>query len=211
MAVRVIIVDDHALVRNAIAGLIDDMEGFVVSAQAENGKALMDILAVTDPPDIILLDINMPVMGGFEAMSILSEKYSAIPVLVLSMNDDEQSIIRMIKAGACGYLSKQVSEDELLLALSHVHETGVYYSDQVVTLLARNLKHNRFESLQLNEREKQFLALACSELTYKEIAEKMFLSHKTIDGYREDLFLKFDVKSRVGLVLYAIRNKLVEV
>lgn len=210
MITKIIIVDDHTLVSNAIADLIDGMEGFAVTHQLQNGEELINLLTNASlVPDIVLLDINMPRMDGFATMEALKEKHPTLLVLALSMNDDEPSIIRMMRAGACGYITKQVSEDLLLHALQQVKQKGYFYTDMVMDLVVNDFQRKKAETITFTEREKEFLQYACSELTYKEIANQMHLSPKTIDGYREDLFLKFDVKSRVGLVLFALKHKLV--
>jgi DNA-binding NarL/FixJ family response regulator len=204
---RIYIVDDHTLVANTIADLINGIQGFEVAAQLKHGKELLDHFeTISKLPDIILLDINMPILNGFDTMLALNEHYPDIRVLALSMNDDDDSIIKMMKAGACGYLSKQIRQEELLLALNMVNEKGFYYTDQVLKLVMNNFKSKSVESVQLTEREKELLSYIGSEMTYKEIAEKMFISPKTVDGYREDLFHKLEIKSRVGLAVYAIKH-----
>lgn len=204
---RIIIVDDHTLVSNAIAELIEDLELFEVTHQVKHGRELIDVLQRTNKlPEIILLDINMPVMDGYETMAYVKEHYPNINVLALSMNDDDVSIIKMMKAGASGFISKQVTEDILLLALNQVLSQGYYYSDQVMKLVMNDFRSPNKNAIQFSDREKELLSYICSEMTYKEIADKMCLSPKTIDGYREDLFLKLDIKSRVGLAVFAMRN-----
>lgn len=204
---RIIIVDDHTLVSNAIAELIEDLELFEVTHQVKHGRELIDVLQRTNKqPEIILLDINMPVMDGYETMAYVKQHYPNISVLALSMNDDDVSIIKMMKAGASGFISKQVTEDILLLALNQVLSQGYYYSDQVMKLVMNDFRSPNKNVIQFSDREKELLSYICSEMTYKEIADKMCLSPKTIDGYREDLFLKLDIKSRVGLAVFAMRN-----
>lgn len=213
MKTNIIIVDDHTLVSNAIADLINGFDKFEVTNQYRNGQELIDKLGgLKKQPDIILLDINMPIMNGFETMDYLKIHFPNIKVLALSMNDDEVSIIKMMKAGAKGYISKIVKEEELMHALEQVVEKGFYYTEQVTNLVFSNFQKKETPNIfVLTEREKELLQYISTDLTYKEIAEKMFVSPKTIDGYREDLFLKFDVKSRIGLVVFAIKNKLIEI
>lgn len=208
MKTKIIIVDDHTLVASTIADLIDSFDSYTVTHQLRNGKELFEKLAVTgNVPDIILLDINMPIMDGYQTMEKLQAQYPDLLVLALSMNDDEASIIKMMKLGASGYISKIIKEEELITALDSVARKGYYYTDQVAHLLASNFKQKKnIPTVHFTERELELLSYIATELTYKEIAEKMFCSPKTIDGYREDLFLKLQVKSRVGLVVYAIKN-----
>jgi DNA-binding NarL/FixJ family response regulator len=208
MKIKIIIVDDHTLVANTIADLIESFDTYTVTHQLRNGKELFEKLAVKgNMPDIILLDINMPIMDGYQTMEQLQTQYPELLVLALSMNDDEESIIKMMKLGACGFISKIIREEELIAALDSVVRKGYYYTDQVAHLLATNFKQKKsIPSINFTEREIELLGYIATELTYKEIAEKMFCSPKTIDGYREDLFNKLQVKSRVGLVVFAMKQ-----
>jgi DNA-binding NarL/FixJ family response regulator len=208
MKTRIIIVDDHTLVSNAIADLIEGFETYEVIHQVGNGKELLEKLQnEKNIPDIILLDVNMPVMNGFETIEKLQQDFPNIHVLALSMNDDEETIIKMMKFGACGYISKLVKEEELMLALETVVKQGYYYTNEVTNLIVGNFKQkNTKPEIQFTDREKELLEYISTELTYKEIAERMFLSPKTIDGYRDDLFQKLNIKSRVGLAVYAMKN-----
>ncbi|MBP6455400.1 MAG: response regulator transcription factor [Chitinophagaceae bacterium] len=209
---KIIIVDDHTLVSNALADLINGIEEFDVAYQLKNGKELMDKLNIMNElPHIILLDINMPVMNGFETMEILSREYPGIKVLALSMNDDEISIIKMMRSGACGFISKIMTEDELIIALKSVKTKGFYYSDKVTNLIVNNFKTKENNSpILFTDREMELMQYICTDLTYKEIAEKMNVSPKTVDGYRDNLFNKLDIKSRIGLAIYIIKNEIVK-
>src|SRR5690606_33410080 len=151
-------------------------------------------------PDLVFLDINMPGMGGMELSKWMQKNHPQIPVLVLSMKDDESTIISMLRNGVKGYLSKNIDPVELGNAINSVLEKGYYYTDQITGKLLFQLSHEN-EIPVFNARELHFLQLACSELTYKEIADLMCLSFKTIDGYRKNVFDKMNVKSRVGMVL----------
>lgn len=208
MQTKIILVDDHTLVRNAIADLIEGNPAYSVTHQVGNGKELFELLENPNShPDIILLDVNMPVMDGFTTMEKLSAEFPSIHILALSMNDDDETIIRMMKLGACGYISKLIKEEELILAIDTVVKKGYYYTNEVTNLIVGNFKQkNNKDEIQFTEREKELLQYICTEMTYKEIAEKMFLSPKTIDGYRDDLFQKLNIKSRVGLAVYAMKN-----
>jgi DNA-binding NarL/FixJ family response regulator len=162
------------------------------------------------------MDINMPGMDGFATAEWLRQNYPLTKVLALSMYDNENSIIRMFKAGAKGYILKDSEPAELKAALDSIMQKGYYYSELVTGKLIHsintsNQNGNGNKTNQLNDRETEFLKLAATELTYKEIAEKMNLSPRTIDGYRDALFEKLELKSRVGLVLYAIKNGIVVV
>lgn len=201
--------DDQQLFLRSLSTLINGFEGKKVITEALNGEDLLHQLKTAlQLPDIILLDVNMPVMNGEEAAQLLSKKYPDIKLVALSMKDDDRTIIKMIKAGCCSYLLKDIHPNELDKALTEINTNGYYNSDTVNRNMRRLLSHNETE-LKLTEKEQLFLHHACSDLTYKEIASKMCLSEKTIDGYREAIFVKLNVKSRVGMALEAIRLQLI--
>jgi DNA-binding NarL/FixJ family response regulator len=206
--------DDHSLLRIGLAQLVESL-GNTILFEADNGKELLQKLDKKNLPDIVLMDINMPVMDGFETTQWLKQNHPEVKVLALSMYDNENSIIRMLKCGAKGYILKDSEPTELKAAIDALVNKGYYYSDLVSGKLIHAI--NKIEDAgndvhtvnNLNERETDFLKYACTELTYKEIADKMFLSPRTIDGYRDALFEKLHVKTRVGLVMYAIKNGIV--
>ena len=209
---NIVIVDDHQVVSEAIAGLIDALPQYHILYQARNGKELVNKFARSPKniPDIILLDINMPIMNGFETAEWLQKNHPNVCFLALTMNDDEDSVIKMLKLGAKGYLIKDIDSDELLVALDEVIRKGFYYTDLVTSKLVTNLGHeDKSKTGHLKEKEIEFIKLTCTEMTYREIADAMFLSPKTIDGYRDALFQKLKVKNRIGLVLYALKHKLI--
>ncbi|MFT3680932.1 MAG: response regulator transcription factor [Ferruginibacter sp.] len=216
--IKLAIADDHKLFRDGIAGLINGFSEYEVIIEADNGKDLQQQLKIKGIPDILLLDINMKEMDGFETAEWLKENHPEIKILVLSMYENENAVIRMIKAGAKGYILKDIRKKELEQALSALILKGYYYTDMVTGKLIHNISKGPEDMSSgskaagnLSAREIDFLKLTCSEMTYKEIAEKMCLSVHTIDGYRDSLFEKLEVKSRVGLVMYAIKNKIVQV
>jgi DNA-binding NarL/FixJ family response regulator len=206
------IVDDHLLFGSSLEKLINTFDQFTVQFKARNGVELQEKLAdQKSVPEIILLDINMPVMNGFETVEWLSENYPEIKVLALSVEDNEKVILKMIRGGAKGYFLKDIHPDELREALLIVIDKGYYYSEKVTSTMINALHPNNQETtIKLKENELTFLQLACSEMTYKEVADVMNLSPKTIDGYRQELFNKLRIKNRVGLVIYALKNNLVE-
>lgn len=211
-AVKVCLIDDHVLLRNGLAGLIRKF-GYNVTMECDNGKKFTQQLRPADLPDIVLMDINMPEMDGYQTALWLKKNHPSVNVLALSMYDDESAIIRMLRNGARGYILKNSDPMLLQSAIEDVLTKGFHYSDRVTGRVLRNAITDGDDEhgigIKLNEKEIQFLRLASSDLTYKEIADKMFLSPRTIDGYREALFNKLQVKSRVGLVLYAIRHQLI--
>lgn len=212
---KVVLVDDHVLLRNGLANLIESFGDYKVLFQANNGEEFIEKLKAGSLPHIVLMDINMPVKDGYETSVWLKKNHPAVKVLALSMYDNENSIIRMFKAGAKGYILKDCDPSELKIALHALMTKGFYYSEMITGKLIHTIntldeKENESNiAINLSEKETAFLKLACTEYTYKEIAEKMLVSTRSVDGYRDALFDKLQVKSRVGLVLFAIRNGII--
>lgn len=205
----VAIVDDHQLFANILETLINTFENFHVLYYAKTGSEFLERLKdEKNIPDVVLMDINMPGMSGVDTMTIVNEKYPSIKAIALTMETDDETIVRMLQAGARGYLSKDIDPEVLKVSLREVAEKGFYYSERTREVLFSSI-YNKKDSqpVVLKEREIEFLKQVCTEKTYKEIASEMFLSPKTIDGYREALFEKLSIKSRVGLAIYAIKNK----
>lgn len=214
--VTLAIVDDHKLFRDGLAELINGFSEYTVIIEADNGVDFIEQLGTKAVPDIVLLDINMKEMDGFETAEWLKAHHPEMKILVLSMYENENAIIRMLKSGARGYLLKDIRKKELEQALSSLVSKGYFYTEMVTGKLIHVINtldevrpgQSIKDLVSMNQREIEFLKLACTELTYKDIAEKMNLSVHTIDGYRDALFEKLNAKSRIGLVLYAIRNKI---
>ncbi|HEY8784774.1 MAG TPA: response regulator transcription factor [Mucilaginibacter sp.] len=207
--IQIALVDDHRLFRSGIASLISNFDGYNILFEAANGEDLIRKLSPKFKPDIILLDINMPVMNGTATAKWIRNKYPEINVIVLSMIDNAEKVLEMLKLGVKGYLLKDAEPFEFEQALQKVSQGEVYYPEFVTRLLMDSF-NQRIDDNLLNVREIEFLRLAATELTYKEIAEQMSVSTRTIDGYRDALFEKLRVKSRIGLVLFAIKNKLID-
>ena len=203
------LVDDHRLFRHGIVSLINTFPEYRVLFETGSGDEFCQRIYQKEKPDIVLLDLNMPVMNGAYLAHWLRENHPEIRVIVLSMADDAETIMTMIKTGIKGYLLKDSDPLEFKAALDAVSDDNVYFPSFVTRLMAERL-YKPSEEIKLNQREKEFLKYAGTELTYKEIAERMFVSLRTVDGYRDSLFVKLNVKNRVGLVLYAIKNRLVE-
>jgi DNA-binding NarL/FixJ family response regulator len=216
---KVVLVDDHVLLRNGLAATVQGFDRFEVLFEASNGKELTEMLNPLNLPDLVLMDVNMPEMDGYSTTSWLKRHYPDIRTLALSMYDTENAIIRMFKAGVRGYIMKYCEPNELNAAMEALIQKGYYYSELVTGRLIHTISHYEDSDMAehrnpltiLNDREIEFLQYACTELTYKEIASKMYLSPRTIDGYRDTLFDKLRLKTRVGLVTFAIRNGLVSV
>jgi len=210
---NLVIVDDHLLVADSLKMLIGMFSGYNVIYHAKNGYDLQQKMKSNKTlPDVILLDVNMPIMNGYDTMEWLGKEHPNIKVLALSMDDDEQMVLKMLSRGANGYLLKDIHPEALKIALNEVMSRGYYHSDKVAATLLNSLKpKEEVPTIRLKENELKFLQLSCSDLTYNEIAERMFLSPKTIDNYRGDLFKRFKVKNRVGLVIFGLRNKLISI
>lgn len=208
--IRIAIVDDHSLFRNGVTRFLEEFEELQVVFEAENGKVMQELIGKGPLPDVVLMDINMPEADGYEATKWIKIYNPDIHVLALSMYEEDDAVIKMIKCGAGGYVLKQARPRELLDAIKVIAEKGVYFNEIVSGRLIRTITLTD-SAPRLTEKETEFLKLTCSELTYKEIADRMFVSPRTIDNYRESLFVKLNLKSRTGLVLYAIKNNLVHI
>lgn len=210
--ISVAIVDDHTLFRKGLALLIGVFPNYKVIIEAANGKEFIEALNAADLPDIVLLDISMPEMDGFATCEWIKNNHPQVKVLALSTMDSDTAIIKMIRCGAKGYILKDADLAELKLAFSELLSVGFFYNDIVSRKVMRSINQIVDETsdlngfMRLNENELTFLKLACSEKTYQAIAAEMFKSEKTIDGYRAEIFKKLNVNSRVGMVLYALKN-----
>ncbi|MEZ4859492.1 MAG: response regulator transcription factor [Flavobacteriaceae bacterium] len=209
MKYTVVVVDDHNLLSQAIGGLVEGFENFNVLYTCKNGQELLD--QFNDPkkiPDIVLMDVNMPILNGIETTQHVYKNFPKVNVLALSIEEDEKTILKMLRAGAKGYLMKDVKKVELETALKEVMEKGFYHTNTVSKVLVDSIAKTEDSYIELKEREIDFIKYACTEMTYREIAEKMFLSTKTVEGYRDILFSKLKLRNRTGLVIYAIKNKI---
>lgn len=208
------IVDDHSMVRKGLAALIALFPRYRVIFDTGSGDACVANLKAGQVPDILLLDIMMPGMDGYAVASWVKDHQPEMRILALTTMDSETAILRMIRSGARGYLLKDAEPAELKTAFDDVISLGYYYNELVSRKILRNVREladdvvSPSALVKLSDREAHFLKLACSEKTYAEIAREMFVSERTVDGYRDSLFKKLGVTTRVGLVLYAIRNNL---
>ena len=221
--IRIAIVDNHNLFRKGLIKLINAINDYkyFILFEANNGKDMIERLDRKALPDIIIMDVDMPGgMDGFETVYWLKNTYPDIAVLVITMFEDEDTIIRMLKLGAKGYLSKDIEIADLAAALRAIVQKGYFYTEFVTGKLIHSVQNENKGDREdgpvskaevwhkLTERERAFIILAVSELTYEEVAGKMFVSPKTVEGYRESVFKKLGVKSRVGLTIAAIKYKL---
>lgn len=225
--IKIGIVDDHNLFRKGLIKLInlgDKDNRYTILFEASNGNDLMEKINHKNQPDIILMDINMPDMNGFETVSWLQKFYPDISVLVISMFESEEDIVRMLRLKVKGHLSKDIKVEDMHKALAAIVDKGFYYTDKVAEVMAKTIQNgdktlnNGEDGVQaanpsvwvgLSENEIEFVKLACTEMTYQQIAEKMSLSVKTIEGYRENMFQKFKLKNRVSLAMFAVKHDLV--
>lgn len=207
------IVDDHTLFRKGLVSLLTESDELDILFDAANGLDMKQIINAKLLPEVILMDINMPQMDGYAATKWVTKTYPSVKVLALSMFDEDKPIIEMLKSGAGGYLLKESKTTELVTAIKTIAAHGYYMNNLVSGKLIKSLHDTdpaKNEASEISANELKFLQLSCSEMTYKEIANKMNLSPHTIDNYREALFHKFEIKSRTGLVLFAIKNELIQ-
>lgn len=216
---KIAMIDDHNLLRNGLADIINEFPGFEVVLQAVNGRDFIEKIQQYEPPDIVLLDINMTGMNGYDTASWIRENLPQVKTLVLSMLDTDYAFIRMLKLGARGFMIKDSHPDQFYKALVDIRDKGIYMNEILSPKMANRLNKDYSQTIdaapeqipRLSEREYEFLRLVCSEMTYREIAAEMGMSARAADGYRDTLFHKLGVSTRVGMVLYAIKYGIVVV
>ncbi|RXM49841.1 MULTISPECIES: response regulator transcription factor [unclassified Chryseobacterium] len=208
MKKTIVIVDDHILIAKALEGIIGNFSEFEVIYVCESGKDLIQKFEEGNTiPEIILMDVSMPIMDGFETAAWVTKNHPDIKVMALSMQGDDNSVIKMIKNGAKGYLLKNTHPKDLEIALTRLNTDGFFYPDWASKIIFSNLNKNDIETtVKISEREKEFLKYTVTELSYKEIADRMCCSPRTVESYRDQLCEKLDLKTRVGLAVFAIKN-----
>lgn len=212
--IKLAVVDDQHLFRQGLISLFGEFEELSLEIEAANGVELLEQLK-TKKPDVVLLDLEMPVMDGIETTANLQKKYPDLKVLILTMHNEEEIILHLIEKGAHGFLLKDNSIETIVDAIHAVMESGYYFNDRVSQVMVRGLMNNQkikpgFVDAGLSEREVEVVKLICKELTNKEIAEKLFISVRTVDGHREKILQKTKAKNTVGIVMYAVKNNLLD-
>lgn len=212
---KIVLVDDHVIIRNGLKELIEKIGNYQVIDQFDNGEDLLQAFPLPFTPDLIIMDISMPVMDGDKVLEIMKEKSIILPVLILTLNEKEDIIINLFRLGVRGYLRKNCSAVEMKHALNDIIEKGYYHNEFLTYSLQTNLDTNKKTKEQqvltrISEKERIFLKLVCNEeeFTYGQIADKMSVQPRTVDGYRESLFEKFGIKSKTGLVLFVLKHNL---
>ena len=215
--INLAIVDDHKIFRNGLKATLEDCPDFKLLIEASNGKELIGLLA-THKPDVILMDIKMPEMDGMQTTAYIHQHFKDIKVLALSMHNEDKYIVDMMKAGASGYLLKNAEPEEIIDAIATVYNKGFYFNEHLSVTLIKQLvgpgSHNEagmHPTVDLNDREIEILRLVCQECSNQEIADKIFLSVRTVEGYRARLFEKTGSKNLVGLVIFAIKRGIISV
>ncbi len=207
---KVAIIDDHKMFRQGVESLLNDHEDLTLAWGAANSKEAMDHLEA-NVPDVILMDISLGEESGITLSSKILKDYVDIKILGLSMHKEDNYIVKLLEVGAKGYLLKDAGADEMVLAIKKVYEGGTYYSSHVTNVLMKHLQQGTTPSasgdqVKLTKREKEILTLIANELSNPEIAEKLFISIRTVDTHRRNLLDKLDVKNTAGLVKYAIKH-----
>jgi DNA-binding NarL/FixJ family response regulator len=215
--INLAIADDHKIFRNGLKATLEDCPDFKLLIEASNGKELIGLLA-DHKPDVILMDIKMPEMDGMQTTAYVHQHFKDIKVLALSMHNEDKYIVDMMKAGASGYLLKNAEPEEIIDAIATVHNKGFYFNEHLsVTLIKQLVGPGSYadgtgqQTVDLNDREIEVLRLVCQEYSNQEIADKIFLSVRTVEGYRARLFEKTGSKNLVGLVIFAIKRGIISV
>jgi len=214
--ISIVLIDDHTIVRNGLKSLIEVLGNYKVTAEFDNGKHFVDAAPSLPDPDLVIMDLNMPEMSGSQTMLWIREHRPNLKVLILTLDTDDKTIIKLYRIGVRGYLAKSCTADVLKKAIDDTVQTGYYHSDLLQhALIADAGKQEQIKATLslVSEREMQFLQLICDpeEYTYEQIAALMDVHRRTVDGYKEALRDKFNIRSKTGLVLFAIKHGLVPI
>lgn len=208
--IRIVIADDHQMLIDGIKSLLKEVPNIEIVGYANNGNDALEIVAKLQP-HILLSDINMPGMGGLELAKIMKQKHGMVKIISLSMYSDAAVVGDMLKAGVSGYILKNTGKDELVAAINRVHMGGVYYSTEISEMMMRNLAEKKEESASpLTAREIEIVKLIALEMTNAQIGEKLFISERTVETHRKNIFRKTNTKTIVGLLKYAYDHKFID-
>lgn len=212
--IKIALADDHSLFRKGLISLLKEYKSFNILFEASNGAELLEKLK-TKTPDVILLDLEMPGMSGFETVPSLKKKYPGIKVIALTLHNENGIVLHLLNEGIHGFLSKNCGVDAIVDAIESVMEAGYYFNDHISKEMIKDLVSSKkikpnFQQVVLSEREIEIIKLICKEYTNKEIADKLFISVRTVDNHRENILRKINAKNIIGVVMYAIKNKIVE-
>jgi len=215
--IKIALTDDEQLFRKGISFLLQREENFEILFEAENGQELIDNLDTKNLPDIILMDLKMPVLNGVETTKVIHKKFPSIKIIALTSYDGKSFITNMIDVGASSYLLKNTNPKVVVHTINEVFDKGFYYDDKVMKTIHENLLSSSGKKIKsdldkklLSNREREVLELICAQLTTGEIAKKLYISPRTVDGHRNNLLLKTGSKNVAGLVIYGIQKKLIE-
>jgi DNA-binding NarL/FixJ family response regulator len=212
---NIVLVDDHIIIRNGLKELIEKLGPYTVSHQFDGGTAFLEAWPLQPTPDLVFMDLSMPGMTGDQVIEKMGQQQIETPVLVLTLNEDEDMIVKLFRMGVRGYLKKDCTAAVMAAALDEIFQKGYYHNEFLTYSLQTQDKKPKqpayeFILAKISPREKEFLKLACheKEYTYKQIADLMSVSERTVDGYRQSVFEKFNIKSKTGLLMFVIRYKL---
>ncbi|AFD06989.1 response regulator transcription factor [Solitalea canadensis] len=210
--IKIIIADDHEIFRDGLSLVLKKEKEFNLVDQAINGVDLINKIGIHGP-DVVITDIKMPMMDGIEATKVIVDKYPSVKIIALSMFDEDNLIAEMFDAGAKGYLLKNAHKNEIIEAIKTVFDDGNYFCEaasmKLVKMIAKSKQAQKQHQIEFNDREIDIIKFICKQLTAQEIADKVFLSKRTVEGYRMRILEKMNVKNTAGVVVYALRNQLI--
>ena len=213
MKIKIILVDDHQMFRDGLKFVLKQIPEFEIIGTAANGQEYLDLLEA-GLPDVVIMDIGMPVMDGIQATQKTTEKYPGINVIALSMFSDQEYYHKMVAAGVKGFLIKEAGLDELEKAIKAIHQGNAYFSQELLRNIIVDISNPKVtarDGYQLTKREEEVLQMICKGYTTKEISDLLFISQKTVEGHKTNLLSKTNSKNTLNLMLYALKNKLVEI
>jgi DNA-binding NarL/FixJ family response regulator len=211
---KLILADDEPLFRNGISFILQREKDIEVIFEASDGAELLEYLKSGNPqPDIIIMDLKMPLLNGVDATKIISEEFPEIKIIALTSYNTKVFIANMINTGAASYLVKNTTPKNLLTTIREVAAKGFYYDEHVLEVLKEEIhtiKRSGFDNWELTAREREIIKLICMQLSTKEIADKLFINHRTVEGHRNNLLLKTQSKNMAGLVVFALQNNIIQ-